>query len=273
MDLLFIKVEKIFMAKFTKYFIKRIDSPFWAFAIHDGQQIDPFIDPYINLNESERLREEDPFTAVMAELPMNQFIVGSSRFQLDLNRKIEDSVYLRPDQAWGLQVWKDSLPENIVTELYLDHKNIYQEIEEQIQETFDQYGYFVVYDIHSYNAKRNGSEEEVDTEINPQINLGTAYVDPKWQPLIDQLMGFISKDSLYDGPIDIRENIKFKGGYLSQLINKKFGAYGCVLSIEFRKDFMDEWTGAPDLPRVVSCKQLLMNSIQVLKQYFKNDSR
>lgn len=273
MDLLFIKVEKIFMAKFTKYFIKRIDSPFWAFAIHDGQQIDPFIDPYINLNESERLREEDPFTAVMAELPMNQFIVGSSRFQLDLNRKIEDSVYLRPDQAWGLQVWKDSLPENIVTELYLDHKNIYQEIEEQIQETIDQYGYFVVYDIHSYNAKRNGSEEEVDTEINPQINLGTAYVDPKWQPLIDQLMGFISKDSLYDGSIDIRENIKFKGGYLSQLINKKFGAYGCVLSIEFRKDFMDEWTGAPDLPRVVSCKQLLMNSIQVLKQYFKNDSR
>ena len=273
MDLLFIKVEKIFMAKFTKYFIKRIDSPFWVFAIHDGQQIDPFIDPYINLNESERLREEDPFTAVMAELPMNQFIVGSSRFQLDLNRKIEDSVYLRPDQAWGLQVWKDSLPENIVTELYLDHKNIYQEIEEQIQETIDQYGYFVVYDIHSYNAKRNGSEEEVDTEINPQINLGTAYVDPKWQPLIDQLMGFISKDSLYDGPIDIRENIKFKGGYLSQLINKKFGAYGCVLSIEFRKDFMDEWTGAPDLPRVVSCKQLLMNSIQVLKQYFKNDSR
>lgn len=273
MDLLFIKVEKIFMAKFTKYFIKRIDSPFWAFAIHDGQQIDPFIDPYINLNESERLREEDPFTAVMAELPMNQFIVGSSRFQLDLNRKIEDSVYLRPDQAWGLQVWKDSLPENIVTELYLDHKNIYQEIEEQIQETIDQYGYFVVYDIHSYNAKRNGSEEEVDTEINPQINLGTAYVDPKWQPLIDQLMGFISKDSLYDGPIDIRENIKFKGGYLSQLINKKFGAYGCVLSIEFRKDFMDEWSGAPDLPRVVSCKQLLMNSIQVLKQYFKNDSR
>ena len=273
MDLLFIKVEKIFMAKFTKYFIKRIDSPFWAFAIHDGQQIDPFIDPYINLNESERLREEDPFTAVMAELPMSQFIVGSSRFQLDLNRKIEDSVYLRPDQAWGLQVWKDSLPENIVTELYLDHKNIYQEIEEQIQETIDQYGYFVVYDIHSYNAKRNGSEEEVDTEINPQINLGTTYVDPKWQPLIEQLMDFISKDSLYDGPIDIRENIKFKGGYLSQLINKKFGAYGCVLSIEFRKDFMDEWTGAPDLPRVVSCKQLLMNSIQVLKQYFKNDSR
>ena len=261
------------MAKFTKYFIKSIDSPFWAFAIHDGQQIDPFIDPYINLKEDERLREEDPFTAVMAELPMNQFIVASSRFQLDLNRKIEDSVYLRPDQAWGLQVWKDSLPENIVTELYLDHKNIYQEIEELIQETIDRHGYFVVYDIHSYNAKRKDAKEEVDTKSNPQINLGTAYTDPKWRPLIDQLTAFISKENLYEGPIDIRENIKFKGGYLSQLISKKFGAYGCVLSFEFRKDFMDEWTGAPDLPRVVSCKQLLMNSIQVLKQYFKDDSR
>src|SRR5690606_15869040 len=117
MGLLLIKVEKIFIAKFTKYFIKRIDSPFWAFAIHDGQQIDPFIDPYINLKEDERLREEDPFTAVMAELPMNQFIVGSSRFQLDLNRKLQDSVYLRPDQAWGLEVWKDSRSEEHTSEL------------------------------------------------------------------------------------------------------------------------------------------------------------
>lgn len=260
------------MAKFTKYFIKENNSPFWAFAIHDGHQIDEQIAPFLNLNDTERLREEDPFTSVMAELPINQFIVGSSRFQLDLNRTINDSVYLRPEQAWGLNVWKLDLPEDIVTELYLDHENIYKEIEELIQATIDRFGFFVILDIHSYNAKRVGPEEAVDTIKNPQINLGTAYISEKWKPLIQELVEYIRKENLYGEPIDIQENIKFKGGYLSQLINKKFAEHGCVISFEFRKDFMDEWTGTPDLHKIVACKQLLMNSIQVLNHYFHYDA-
>jgi len=260
------------MAKLTKYFIKESQSPFWAFAIHDGHLIDDQIEPFMNLSEKERLREEDPYTALMAELPINQFIVGSSRFQLDLNRTINDSIYLNPDQAWGLKVWKSNLPENLVTELYLDHKNIYNEIEELIQKTIEQYGFFIIYDIHSYNAKRNGPEEIIDSNLNPQINLGTAYIDNKWTPLIHQLVEFIKQEKLYSYPIDIQENIKFKGGYLSQLLNKKYAEYGCVISFEFRKDFMNEWTGTPDIYKIVSCKQLLMNSLKILKQYFNYDA-
>jgi len=261
------------MSKFTKYFIKDINCPFWSFAIHDGQQIDVQIEPYLNLNEKERLREEDPYTALMAELPISQFIVGSSRFQLDLNRPVEDAVYLTPEQAWGLQVWKKELPQHIITELYLDHTNIYQEIEDLIQSSIDKFGYFIIYDIHSYNSKRNSPEEEIDQEHNPQINLGTAYINSKWTPLIKKLKTFISKEKIYNEAPDIRENVKFKGGYLSQRINMKYGEYGCVISFEFRKDFMDEWTGTPDINRIISCKQLLMNSVKILKQYFNYDDR
>jgi len=82
-------------------------------------------------------------------------------------------------------------------------------------------------------------------------------------------MDAIKKENLYGEPIDIQENIKFKGGYLSQSINNKFSEYGCVISFEFRKDFMDEWTGTPDIHKIISCKQLLMNSIKILIQYFK----
>lgn len=261
------------MAKFTKYFIKETESPFWAFAIHDGQQIDEQIKPFYNLNEQERLREEDPFTALMAELPINQFVVSSSRFQLDLNRIVKDSVYLKPEQAWGLTVFRNDLPESIIHDLYLDHKNIYEEIEELINKTIASYGFFVVYDIHSYNAKRNGPDEIVDVIKNPQINLGTAYIHPKWNPLINNLITYIQKEKLYSEDIDIQENIKFKGGYLSQTLNKKFGEYGCVISIEFRKDFMDEWTGIPDIHKIVSCKELLLNSLPILNKYFHYDSR
>ena len=261
------------MSKLTRYFIKDLHVPFWAFAIHDGHQVDPITEPYLEVSEENRLREEDPFTAVFAELPISQFVVGTSRFQLDINRKIEDAVYLRKDQAWGIHVWKDSLPENILAELYQDHKNIYNEIDELIQKSIADFGYFVVYDIHSYNAKRNDEFEQVDTEANPQINLGTAYIQEKWNPLVAELMNCISKDTLYGEPIDIRENIKFKGGYLAQYLNGKYGDKGCVISFEFRKDFMNEWTGTPNLERIVEIKQLLMNSLGTLKKHFNYDGR
>src|SRR5690606_26086088 len=246
---------------------------FWAFAIHDGQQIAPEVLPFQKLPEAERLHEEDPFTAPLAELPVNQFIVGTSRFQLDLNRDLENAIYLRKDQAWGLEVWRDELPAKLITQLQNEYRRIYKEIEDAIQTTIDDFGFFVAYDIHSYNAKRKGPDEKIDESANPEINLGTAYIHEKWRPLVDQLVGHFRSDELYGTPIDIRENIKFNGGYLSQHLNRRFGASGCAIAFEFRKDFMDEWEGIPDMERVLSCKQLLMNAIDTLKNYFNYDDR
>lgn len=257
----------------THYYIKKEISPFWAFAIHDGQQIAPELLPFQKLPEEERLHEEDPFTAPLAELPVNQFIVGTSRFQLDLNRDLDNAIYLRKDQAWGLDVWRDELPAKLITQLQNEYRGIYKEIEDAIQTTIDRYGFFVVYDIHSYNAKRKGPDEKIDKSANPEINLGTAYIHEKWRPLVDLLIKQIRSDELYGAPIDIRENTKFKGGYLSQHLNDRFGTLGCAIAFEFRKDFMDEWEGIPDMERVLSCKQLLMNSIGTLKHYFNYDDR
>ena len=255
----------------TKFLIRKVDSPFWAFAIHDGHQLDNSLTPYINLDDTGRLREEDPYTAIMAELPINQFIIGSSRFQLDLNRKITDSIYLKPEQAWGLTVWKETLPPEIIQNLYEEHNLIYKQIEELIQHTIHKFGYFVLYDIHSYNCKRDGPLQPINKIADPEINLGTKYIDSRWNELIQKLIACISQDKLGNEPIDIRENIKFKGGYLNQTINKLYGDKGCVISFEFRKDFMDEWTATPDLQRVTACKQVLLNSIGVLKKHFGYD--
>ncbi|SKB77516.1 N-formylglutamate amidohydrolase [Sphingobacterium nematocida] len=250
------------------YHIQTVDSPFWSFAIHDGHHIDDDLLPYLLLNSKQRLREEDPYTALIAELPINQFVVGTSRFQLDLNRDIEQSVYLRPELAWGLDVWEENLPSTFLEILYKKHRDVYRIIERHIQTTIQKYGFFVVLDVHSYNAKRTSAREEVDKEANPQINLGTYYNTPKWRLLTDNFVAAIQGQKLYGEPIDIRENVKFKGGYLSQFINANFGEKGCVLAIEFRKDFMNEWTGEPDVQRIAACKQLLINTVQTLKDYF-----
>ncbi len=252
----------------VNYHIHTLDSPFWSFALHDGHQIDNELLPYLLLSEKQRLREEDPYTALIAELPVNQFVVGTSRFQLDINRSIDQSVYLRPEQAWGLEVWRANFPTTLLEQLYKKHQYIYQIIAQHIQSTIQKYGFFVVLDIHSYNARRDAPSVIVDEVANPQINLGTFYNNPKWRELTDCFVNAVKEQTLYGAPIDIRENIRFKGGYLTQFLNQQFGDKGCVFSLEFRKDFMDEWTGEPNVKRIAACKQLLINTVQTLKEYF-----
>lgn len=254
------------MTKFLQYKIQESESPFWAFAIHDGHQIDTLLEPFFNIDEAARLREEDPYTASMAELPINQLFMSTSRFQLDVNRSKEDAVYLRPDQAWGLQVWKKALPPELLQELYIEYEQFYSTVDKHIQRTIDKYNFFVVFDVHSYNAQRLSEEEPVDKKANPQINLGTSYNQEKWRPIIEEFVGCIRRQRLFGESIDIRENIKFKGGYLAQHILQKYGGHGCVLSIEFRKDFMNEWTGLPYEPLILEYKQLLLHVLKYMQK-------
>ena len=46
--------------------------------------------------------------------------------------------------------------------------------------------------------------------------------------------------------LDVRENVKFRGGAFPAWTHRTFPDSACVLSIEFKKFFMDEWTGEPD---------------------------
>ena len=60
---------------------------------------------------------------------------------------------------------------------------------------------------------------------------------------------FIQELRAYDFPggrLDIRENIKFRGGHFPSWVHQTFPGTGCALAIEFKKFFMDEWTGKPD---------------------------
>lgn len=253
-----------------RYQIEYANSPFWALAIHDGHEIDEPLLAYLNLTESERLREEDPHTAAIAALPVNRLVVSTSRFQLDINRDKENAVYLRPEQAWGLSVWRDDLPPSFVQQLYQHHDHLYGIMDRLIERTVQQYGYFVVYDVHSYNAKRSGPHEAIDQVGNPQIILGTLHNHDKWHGLARAFIKSVEQQAS-SKPIDIRENVKFGGGNLSKYINRKYGDYGCVLSIEFRKDnFMDEWTGEVYPNKLIFCKHLLQNTVPTLMHYFSD---
>src|SRR5690606_36602147 len=88
------------------YLLEEKKSPIWAFALHDEHHLDASLAPLANITSDERLREEDPFTGLLADIGINRLIIQSSRFQLDLYRNIEDAIYIHPSQAWNLKVWK-----------------------------------------------------------------------------------------------------------------------------------------------------------------------
>jgi N-formylglutamate deformylase len=46
--------------------------------------------------------------------------------------------------------------------------------------------------------------------------------------------------------LDVRENVKFFGGQLARNVHEAFPYSVCVLAIEVKKFFMNEWTGELD---------------------------
>ncbi|RIK16194.1 MAG: N-formylglutamate amidohydrolase, partial [Acidobacteria bacterium] len=86
-----------------------------ATAIHDGHELRPQIAAAMVLDEDVRLREEDPFTAVIGAAAPARAVALRSRFEVDLNRPRETAVYRTPEDCWGLQVWReDPLDERLV---------------------------------------------------------------------------------------------------------------------------------------------------------------
>ena len=80
--------------------LKKGNSPLVATAIHNGHAVRQEIASLFALDEMDRLREEDPFTAHWVTIADTQIVAWRSRFEVDLNRPRKKAVYLTPDDAW-----------------------------------------------------------------------------------------------------------------------------------------------------------------------------
>ena len=44
----------------------------------------------------------------------------------------------------------------------------------------------------------------------------------------------------------MRENVRFEGANLDRWVHERYPETACALALEFKKTFMDEWTGRVD---------------------------
>jgi N-formylglutamate amidohydrolase len=219
-----------------------------ATAIHAGHSARADVGSRFALDEAIRLREEDPFTDRVAAVVPTHLLVSRSRFEVDLNRPRDQAVYRAAADAWGLEVWRDECSDELVAGSLAVYDRFYAALDALLAERVRRGVRFVVLDLHSYNHRRDGAGgAAADPAGNPEINVGTGTVDRAvWGDLIDRFSGDLGACQVRGHRLDVRENVKFKGGAMSAWINRRFAGHGCALAIELKKTFMDEWTGQVD---------------------------
>ena len=220
-----------------------------ATAIHDGHQVSDEVRRYMVLDELSRLREEDPGTASWASVAPHRVIGLYSRFEVDLNRPREKAIYLTAEDAWGLEVWKKDLAPEIVERSLAHYDAFYEDLYDFYSRLQKRHGRFVVFDLHTYNHRRNGpNSSEAELRDNPQVNVGTGTMADRdlWAPVIERFIADLSTVDFPGGALDVRENVRFRGGNHGRWAHETFPGAACVLSIEFKKFFMDEWSGEID---------------------------
>lgn len=238
-------------------------------AIHDGHAVRRDLLWKMALGDDERLREEDPYTAETIRDLSNRIVFHRSRFEVDLNRARDAAVYLQPEQAWGLKVWREQPSDADVAEVLAVHDAYYEMLEEYLRGVEAQYGRFVVLDIHSYNHRRAGpAAAPADAGDAPEINIGTFSMDrTRWAPVVDAFIGFAADFEFLGRRLDVRENIAFQGrGEQTRFIHERFPENGCAIAVEFKKFFMDEWTGVPDRQAIAALQALVTASVPVLER-------
>jgi hypothetical protein len=248
--------------------IEEGEGPLIATAIHDGHGLRREVAELMLLSDADRLREEDPFTGTWTDVAPTRVVVRQSRFEVDLNRAREKAVYLKPADAWGLRVWKSPPPPKIIARSLSRYDDFYAAMGDVVGRLVSRCGRVVVLDLHSYNHRREGPEAPHDDPArNPEVNLGTGTMDrERWAKLVDGFLADVRGFDFRGRRLDVRENVKFRGGHFSRWLHATFPDSVCCLAVEFKKFFMDEWTGRPDEDELRAVHEVLRTAAKGLRR-------
>ncbi len=211
-----------------------------AVTLHASFRVREQLRPVFQLSAEERRREEDPFTdRFLAGFPF-RITARDSRYEYDLNRNPQRAVY---HTAWGKKVWKRALTPKEKEPSLKKHAEFHRLMEIVAASLIREEGFGIVFDLHSFNYRREEDPEEIGRK-KPDINIGTAASDRKaFGRIIEDLLQHLDGISVGGRKLRISENEIFKGGYLTRNLAARFPGRILVVAVEFKKIFMDERTG------------------------------
>lgn len=212
-------------------------------ALHCGSNVRQELWGAMEVTAGDRFREEDPYTELLIEDFPIRIIARDSRFEYDLNWEIEKSIYAPGEKKWGLQVWNRKLTDDERERTYNKFREFHALLDMATEFMLGSGSPVIIFDMHSFCYQRD-QKTDWNRDGKPVINLGTRYIDRKFfTPLIDNFLEGISETVIEGHPLRVAENELFPGGYLTRKYSQLHNQKVLVLAIEYKKIFMDEWSG------------------------------
>jgi N-formylglutamate deformylase len=243
------------------------DGPVVATAIHSGHEVRPDIERWLAVSDEDRLREEDPLTGLWTTVGDSSVRVFRSRFEVDLNRPREKAIPASAEDTWGLDVWREPPPREVVTRSLDEYDRFYASIEDLLERLIRDWNSVLVLDLHSYNHRRGGPESPGDSFLkNPEVNVGTGTMKRgRWATLVDRFIDSLRSQPFANRRLDVRENVRFRGGYFPEWLHTRYPEKVCVLALEFKKVFMDEWSGTANIAALEELRVALRNAASAVR--------
>ena len=212
-------------------------------AMHAGHLVRSGLDNIMLATKQDRFREEDPYTERFIEKFPIQIIGLDSRFEYDLNRKARRAICDHEEKIWGIQVWKKELDREERNLSLIKHQEFHDLMDVVVEYLNRQNRYSVIFDMHSYCYRREGTKSWHDNPW-PEINIGTRAVNRNvFGRVIKDFKRHLSNVRIDGYPVRLAENEIFSGGYLAKRLSKAYPDRLLVLALEYKKIFMDEVTG------------------------------
>ena len=239
------------------------DGPVVATAIHSGHELRPEVAEWLAIPETDRLREEDPLTGYWTGVGDSSIRVNRSRFEVDMNRPRHKAIADDPEDSWGLTVWRERPPQQVIDRSLEEYDTFYREVSKLMDRLVNEWNSVLVLDLHSYNHRREGPDKPADSAVdNPEINVGTRTMPRhRWASLVDGFIAALRSQQFQHRPLDVRENVKFMGGFFPLWLHSRYPEKVCVLSLEFKKFFMDEWNGTASITALEELRIAIRNAV------------
>ena len=226
------------------------DGPVLTAAVHAGHHVRLELQPFLAIEQEARLREEDPMTDFFLTLGDTAIRANRSRFECDLNRDRAGCISKNPEDTWGLTIWDEDLPEEQMERSRQLHDAFYAAATERIDAMIAEHGRILLLDLHSYNHLREGKDgEPAPLPDNPDIDLGVTTLDkPVYGELVERFARKLRSVPVDGRTPDVRENKRFEdGGNFPEWLHARYGEDACIMTLEYKKIFMDEWGRSADI--------------------------
>lgn len=212
-------------------------------ALHAGSRIRETLQEALAVSAAQRYREEDPGTeGFIASFPL-QVVALDSRFEYDLNRSRDWAIPMKPEQAWGLTVWKRPLTEEEKRVSLAKYDEFHGLLDLLTDFLVKKHGQVYVFDLHAYCYQR---EQRLPWYLDPKpvINLGTEPINQsRFRDQIDVLLQELERISVEGRRVSVAENEIFQGGHLARRLCARHYERLAVFALEWKKIFIDEWSG------------------------------